>query len=558
MGFAMMWVEALAAGILWTALVLAMVTRMKRRWLAIVLGTVGIGGLWFLSVLMTISVGFLARYIGWALFEWDLSWAIAFTVAAVVVCGIGLRSRDDAGRRAAAWRRGRLAIGLAAMLILYYVTFWNQDLAVQSRLEGLRAEAAAVALSVAPPRVPADRNAAPLYRDAFTILSEADDPPEGWDDDWTAWLKAEAPIDLVATDPELVAYVAGMEPAAALLRQAAAKPGCYFERDYGRPRFDMLLPELGGFRDGARLLALGARVAAAQGKGDAALANVRAMFRMTWHVEQDPMLISALVAMVVDGYAVRTLEALAAGGDVPVATLEVNPSQFYNETLPRAFRMEEAAGLTIFADIALAEAAMLTGMAASDVGLSNPARIARLPGLEHSGFAAAYRVFVLPPDVAFYMGSMHAYQDATAVPYHEAVSRWEAMDEQLQDGKPKGMGLISSMLFPALSRVAHTAAAADARRGLARLALAMERYRAGKGAYPESLDAVAPAYIPAVPRDPFDGQPLRMVRRDGRIVLYSIGEDREDDGGEPWNASDNTGDVVFRLANRTGGAAPTP
>lgn len=546
MGFAMMWVEALAAGILWTALVLAIVTRMKRRWVAIVLGTVGIGGLWFLSVLMTISVGFLARYIGWALFEWDLSWAIAFTVAAVVVCGIGLRSRDDAGWRAAAWRRGRLAIGLAAMLILYYVTFWNQDLAMQARLEGIQAQAVARALSVAPARVPPDRNAAPLYRDAFTILSEADDPPEAWNGKWTEWLRQEVPIDLNATDPDLVAYVTGMEPAAALLRQAAGKPGCYFERDYGRPRVDMLMPELSGFQKGTRLLALEARVAAVGGNPDLALANVEALFRMTRHVEQDPILVSALVAMFIDGAAVRTLETLAADENVPVATVELDPSQFYNETLPRAFRMEEAFGLSVFCDVALAPAT-LTELAASDVGLSNPARIAGWPWVERTGFGAAYRVFILPPDIGFYMRAMQQYQSATAVPYHEAIPTWELMEEQMQDSKGKGMGVISAMIVPALYQVSRTAAAADARHNLARLALAMHRCRAKTGAYPDSLGALLPGYMPAVPRDPFDGKPLRMVRRDGHIVLYSVGADLKDDGGVPWDDKADTGDLVFRL-----------
>ena len=553
MGFAMMWVEALAAAALWTALVTAVVTRVQHRWLAILLGIVGIGGLWLSSVLATVGMGLLAKYIGWSLFRWDLSWAIAYGVVALIVCGVGLRASRESLPRAASWPRGRIAIAFAAVLVLYYITLWNQDLASQSRLAGLRAEACARALSVAPTRVPPDQNAAPLYRDAFTILSEIDDWPSEWNEKWTKWIQWDEPLDLDTSDPELVAYVNGMESATALLREAAAKPGCYFDRDYGRPRIDMLLPEMAGFQNGSRLLAVSARVKATNGQPEAAVANLQAMFRMTWHVEQDPLLISGLVAMANDSYAVRTLEALMADGHITVETLKLGPTQFYNETLPRALRMEEAFGLTLFSDLLLSDPATVAGLRAVDAGLGGLDRVIASPAFELTGCAAAYRVFVLPAEVGFYMHAMHRYQNMTAMPYHEAHEQWDTMDKEVQQGKE--MGLLSRLLFPALrSAVLHTVRA-DARRGLARLALAVERCRVGKGAYPDSLDAVAPAFLPAVPRDPFDGKPLRMVRRDGHIVLYSVGKDLKDEGGVPWDGKEKTGDIIFRLKVRDGGGA---
>jgi hypothetical protein len=67
----------------------------------------------------------------------------------------------------------------------------------------------------------------------------------------------------------------------------------------------------------------------------------------------------------------------------------------------------------------------------------------------------------------------------------------------------------------------------------AAVALAVERYHVARGAWPESLDKMVEAgLLKAVPRDPFDGRPLRIVKRGGGVVVYSVGVDEADDGGK--------------------------
>jgi len=68
---------------------------------------------------------------------------------------------------------------------------------------------------------------------------------------------------------------------------------------------------------------------------------------------------------------------------------------------------------------------------------------------------------------------------------------------------------------------------------LARVACALERYRLAHGGYPESLDALAPQYIHKLPHDIIIGQPLHYRRMEGgNFVLYSVGWNEKDDGGE--------------------------
>ena len=64
-------------------------------------------------------------------------------------------------------------------------------------------------------------------------------------------------------------------------------------------------------------------------------------------------------------------------------------------------------------------------------------------------------------------------------------------------------------------------------------AIAIELYRRRHATWPESLGALTPSLLPAVPIDRFDGQPLRYRIVEGRPVIYSIGSDLDDDGGRP-------------------------
>jgi hypothetical protein len=66
---------------------------------------------------------------------------------------------------------------------------------------------------------------------------------------------------------------------------------------------------------------------------------------------------------------------------------------------------------------------------------------------------------------------------------------------------------------------------------------------------PVQLAALVPEYIAEIPQDPFDGKPLRMARLTDGMIIYSVGHDRADDGG---NLIRNSGpkpgtDLGFRL-----------
>jgi hypothetical protein len=65
-------------------------------------------------------------------------------------------------------------------------------------------------------------------------------------------------------------------------------------------------------------------------------------------------------------------------------------------------------------------------------------------------------------------------------------------------------------------------------------ALALKRYQQRHGSYPADLTSLAPEFMRAAPRDPMDGDLLRYRQLpDGTFLLYSVGVDGVDNGGDP-------------------------
>jgi hypothetical protein len=90
--------------------------------------------------------------------------------------------------------------------------------------------------------------------------------------------------------------------------------------------------------------------------------------------------------------------------------------------------------------------------------------------------------------------------------------------------------------------------------------VALRRAEVAGGSAPGSLaEAARAAKLPGVPIDPFDGQPLRLTRVDGRPVVYSIGKDGRDDRGLINSRMDSVpGDLVLRLPEVAARRARTP
>jgi hypothetical protein len=75
--------------------------------------------------------------------------------------------------------------------------------------------------------------------------------------------------------------------------------------------------------------------------------------------------------------------------------------------------------------------------------------------------------------------------------------------------------------------------------------IALRTYQLDHGDLPATLDALVPEYLSRVPADGYDDAPLRYSRE--RKLLWSIGDDLEDDGGTKPSEDDPRGEILWEI-----------
>ncbi len=536
MGYALIWVESLAAALVLVALVTAAAAhwRLGRRAVPVLAA--------LLLVALAAAVTAFTCVLHFHLDAHPISnpqslaaaaWTLSLAVGAAILVANGLRKPGPEPVPAArSWSRPKLALAFGGLAALTAITLSNMDLAVKVQFTAVRAEAGAKLLAQIPPRLPDAANAAVVYREAFEYLPPPDHIPPVWRDKAPGAWKT---YDRSAFDPkdkDLREVLRAQGRGLALVRKAAAMPGCSFEHDYSLG-ISMPIPELARLPHAATLLAYDALAKAEDGDAGGALDDVAAIYGVAGHINE-PLLIAVKVATDVEKTGARALEdvlALSPPADLGHAAVPGEAS--YRRAVLRAMATEDVIfGLTTFASLA-----------EGDRGVIDAAAHSFFVGTEILG-SPFYRVFLLRDDLAAYRRVMQEMQQLAAKPYYEARPQWRELDESWNRRR---RGIVTALLAPAMEKVVTAATEADAERLLARTALALAAYKVRSGSYPDKLDALVPEFLPRVPADPFSGRPLRLKRDGAGAVVYSVGRDLTDDGGRPASPGKADGDLVFRL-----------
>jgi len=100
---------------------------------------------------------------------------------------------------------------------------------------------------------------------------------------------------------------------------------------------------------------------------------------------------------------------------------------------------------------------------------------------------------------------------------------------------------------------------AEAIKQIAVAAVGLKRYQLKYGKYPADLSLLVPEFVPRVPVDPVDGKPLRYrLDVDGTFLLYSVGPNGKDDGGNPSHATKRSQNLMWENPDALDWVWPQP
>ena len=294
----------------------------------------------------------------------------------------------------------------------------------------------------------------------------------------------------------------------------------------------VLFPHIYDLRDGARFLALEAHVRAHREDPAGAARSIRAIFMLARSLEREPISVSLLSRLNRDDIAREQLKILMPTVDFSDEDLRGLQDHFraidYRDGLHRAMMGERAMGIDAF---------------------QNPDSLGRQSRL----YTRSPLRFAQGSGFVLYLEHMDRGVLASQQPWPQALQAAEQAEAK-RDDFVDNASLFTRLTHIFLGSVApldivfHISACGVAMNDAADAAIAVELYRRAEGKLPQRLDDLVPDFLPQVPADPFDGQPLRYVVREEEYLVYSVGTDRVDNGGngDP-DYGDTQPDVVFRV-----------
>ncbi|MEP0847594.1 MAG: hypothetical protein HRF50_12360 [Phycisphaerae bacterium] len=309
----------------------------------------------------------------------------------------------------------------------------------------------------------------------------------------------------------------------------------------------ILLPSLASLREGAKLLALDARVAAQSGDAERAMNDARTLLRLSDHVANENFLICDLVSLSIGAMGFNLvgevidrrpdllgepqlvelshrIAALRGGGTFHVSYR--GERVFFEDFLQRVYTDDGHGGGHLTREGFELITSITSGTPEPE--WSTAARFA---------FAPVFGAVLADRNEMWrhWRELMDAADADAQIPlWKRGASAADQMLVELTSSRfAKFRYFPLAVLVPSLSAAAHHAEYATQQRDAALVVLAANLHRLRSGAWPQTIAELSPRYLPTVPPDRYDGRPIKYVFRDGRPVVYSVGVDRDDDGGVP-------------------------
>ena len=261
--------------------------------------------------------------------------------------------------------------------------------------------------------------------------------------------------------------------------------------------------------------------------------DVAVLLSFSRMLQDEPVLMDSLIGAAADAAAATALEEACAHNVLTVEQLSA-----VMELLSAADARNLLLAGSIGERALRLERANVSGLSASDAGRSAPivSRVLwSVPGAR--GWMLRFQSATVGMQNRFVAAAMRP--ENTMIEYRRLVGAKPDLTERMN--RLQAASYISDRAFEL-----NASSKAVVRSAL--VALAAERYRLDKNTFPPTADELVPGYLGTVPRDPYDGRPLRYRLTEQGAVVYAIGENMIDDGGQVRPSADKRGpDTGFTL-----------
>lgn len=336
---------------------------------------------------------------------------------------------------------------------------------------------------------------------------------------------------------DVLLALSGFDAELSELAQAAARPKCRWPVDYtvANP-IAVRLPHLARLRGLSQVPLLRAAAQLGIGQSAKALADLKLILRLADSLEGEPYLISFLVRRrLVTDVVTGVREGLARHAWTDAQLAEIERCLAGVDLLvahQAAMRGERASNLACLDYLRGSGRANVAQEFFDTQGDSYEAILAHgMPSgwyyRSQATIAYRYQQHILP-----------GVNPSTRRIFPKTLAGAEAELRTGAEGPLARLQAIRSsyfadLLLPAIAPAALKTAQTQTWVDQARLACALERSRLANGRFPDTLEALVPRFIDKLPQDIVSGEPMKYRRTgDGGGVLYAVGWNAQDDGGE--------------------------
>jgi hypothetical protein len=241
-------------------------------------------------------------------------------------------------------------------------------------------------------------------------------------------------------------------------------------------------------------------------------------------VGDEPFLVSALVRVALRSIMLHRLERILAQGEVSEEELlKLQQALEREENEPILHRSARGERASLDRMMAALQSGRITY--AQMRRMMAQGSSAKLYGLEDWAFWATAG----PPEVnrARFLELNNRFVEISQQPAEEILPALNKLTEHVNTNEPR---FVRGLFLP-VEKVGGAYVRITAQTRAARVMLAAERFRLRHGRWPETLDELVPEFLDKVPIDPFDGKPLRWLRKSDGWTIYSVSKDGLDNEG---------------------------